>query len=232
MRYFVILCFVFLLIIPVYPQEEFENPRYNPGLKVYLPGDVVHVVVGAPIDTTQVIAAMPDGERIKLSFERRTYTWHSHWEIPYGFKKGTYHAKLTATDIEGKIFEGETQPFYVGELALVTLIGLGPTTEVELTEKLVKIPTAEASVLKEPVVGSKVEPGKKVVPLKKSVAKPKGPVSLVHFLPVVRQYIAGQEYEKARAQLLAIFRTYPDSMEIKTMLSRLDMVIKAKKRKL
>jgi hypothetical protein len=90
--------------------------------KVYLPGDVVHIIVGAPPDTVRMVAEMPDGDQVNLGYEKRNFIWKGHWEVPMLMKKGTYQAKLTAVDVEGKTFTGETAPFIVGEPTLVTLI--------------------------------------------------------------------------------------------------------------
>lgn len=97
--------------------------------KMYLPGDLVHLVVGAPANIVEVVAQMPDGSRFQLDFERRTHIWHGLWEVPYGFKKGVYSADLIATDVEGRQLEGKTTPFYIGEPALITLIGVGELTK-------------------------------------------------------------------------------------------------------
>jgi hypothetical protein len=118
-----ILLLLILLAAAAFAQEMFR-PGTDERIKSYLPGDLVHMVIGAPADVVAVTAVMPDGQKVKLDFERRTHIWHGYWEVPYGFKKGTYYATLTARDVEGKSFVGKTLYFYVGEPALVTLIGL------------------------------------------------------------------------------------------------------------
>lgn len=116
---------LFLLMAAACLAEGNITSEFGGGVKSYLPGDLVHIVVGAPADVVEITAVMPDEQKLKLDFERRTHVWHGYWEIPYGFKKGTYSATLTAVDVEGKSFTGKTVYFYVGEPALVTLIGLG-----------------------------------------------------------------------------------------------------------
>lgn len=83
--------------------------------QAYYPGDVVHVVVEAPVDTDSVTAVMPDGQELNMVYDRRNKVWHNYWQVPMYFKKGTYVAKLTATDVEGKNFEGETSSIIVAE---------------------------------------------------------------------------------------------------------------------
>ena len=56
--------------------------------RVYLPGDFVHVIVEAPVDTTQITALMPDGNAISLIQGRRTNIWRGIWQVPISFKKG------------------------------------------------------------------------------------------------------------------------------------------------
>ncbi|MBI5078447.1 response regulator [Candidatus Saganbacteria bacterium] len=94
----------------------------------YLPGDFVHVIVDAPLETAQITATMPDGTVISLVQERVTGVWRGIWQVPVKFKKGAYYAKLSAVDLSGKVFEGRTDSFEVGELALITLVGK-PTVE-------------------------------------------------------------------------------------------------------
>jgi hypothetical protein len=119
------LLLVCLLLAAACWADENFSANLGGGVKSYLPGDLVHLVVGAPADVVEIKAVLPDGQTIKLDFERRTHVWHGYWEVPYGFKKGTYSAALTAFDVEGKSFSGQTVYFYIGEPALVTLIGLG-----------------------------------------------------------------------------------------------------------
>jgi CheY-like chemotaxis protein len=97
----------------------------NPALdaRTYLPGDFVHVVVEAPVDTSQITAIMPDGAPVTLIQERRTNVWRGIWQVPVDFKKGSYSASLTAVDVQGNVFTGQTDSFTVGELALITLVG-------------------------------------------------------------------------------------------------------------
>lgn len=139
---------------------------------MYLPGDLVHIVVGAPSNVVQIITTMPDGQRISLDFERRTHTWHGHWEVPYGFKKGSYLANLIATDVEGKIFEGATNSFYIGEPALVTLIGITSTKETARQEQAAKKIAAEAEILAQE---AKAKQAKELLG-RRPVAREEGPV--------------------------------------------------------
>lgn len=87
----------------------------------YLPGDFVHVIVDAPVDTSQITATMPDGSIISLMQDRRSNVWRGVWQVPVDFSKGLYSAKLSAVDVSGNIFEGMTDVFNVGVLAITTL---------------------------------------------------------------------------------------------------------------
>lgn len=120
---------ILLLLIPSFAgaaPTALTNPAVN--AQTYLPGDFVHVVVEAPVDTSQITAIMPDGTPVALIQERRTNIWRGIWQVPVDFKKGTYSANLTAVDVQGNVFTGQTDSFYVGELALVTLVSK-PTAE-------------------------------------------------------------------------------------------------------
>lgn len=94
----------------------------------YLPGDFVHIIVQAPSDTAQITATLPDGTVISLVQERRTNAWRGIWQVPLDFKKGEYTVKLSSIDVGGNVFDGETDSFNIGELAMITLVGK-PTAE-------------------------------------------------------------------------------------------------------
>ena len=126
------LIFAVLFINPSFSQENFEIARARMVGQEYLPGDFVHVVVEAPLDTAQISAVMPDGKSIELVQERGTNVWHGLWQVPVNFKKGTYTSELRAVDLEGELFSGRTGTFVVGEIALITLARKGtPEAPVE-----------------------------------------------------------------------------------------------------
>lgn len=206
--------------------------------KMYLPGDIVHLVVGAPPDTVQIIAEVPDGTRINMDFERRTYSWYAHWEIPYGFKKGSYHAKLIATDVTGTVFTGDTNTFYVGEPALVTLIRLGETKEAKPERPLAR-EKVELKAKPEPVKKAAPPPAKKKKPvyrpplkakLKKETPATKEDKNLarMRLLMTARENIDKRQYKEAKGQLKALLSIDPKNNEIRSMLYRIDVVIKTK----
>lgn len=112
---------IFLSLAPVLAQPSLTNPATD--TRIYLPGDFVHVVVSAPADTSQITAIMPDGTPVTLIQERRTNVWRGVWQVPLDYKKGTYSASLTAVDVQGNVFTGETDTFTIGELSLITLVG-------------------------------------------------------------------------------------------------------------
>ncbi|MFA5887023.1 MAG: response regulator [Patescibacteria group bacterium] len=106
--------------------------------KEYLPGDFVHIIVESPIDTAQITATLPDGKILSLLHERRSNVWRGIWEVPVGFKRGNYFAKLSAVDISGNVFEGKSDSFTVGEIAMILLVGKATpeTTRVPLQQKI------------------------------------------------------------------------------------------------
>jgi len=96
------------------------------GLRQYLPGDIVHLLIEAPYDTVQINAIMPDGQEIKLSYDDRSRLWHGYWEVPPAFKRGLYRAKLLARDVEGVEFEGTSAAFYITEPTLALMMKVSP----------------------------------------------------------------------------------------------------------
>ncbi|MBN3033688.1 MAG: response regulator [Candidatus Saganbacteria bacterium] len=118
-------CAVFLILAPVAPAAQ-DQALFSPRLSVrtYLPGDFVHLVVQAPVDTSQITATLPDGAVVNLIQDRRTNIWRGIWQVPDNFAKGTYSADLTAVDVQGNVFSGQTDAFDVGELKLITLVGM------------------------------------------------------------------------------------------------------------
>ncbi|MFA4967746.1 MAG: hypothetical protein WC624_05970, partial [Candidatus Margulisiibacteriota bacterium] len=68
-----------LIISPVFAENNFVLPQSNAPSRTYLPGDLVHIVVGSPANVVKVVAEMPNGERVTLDFERRTHIWHGLW---------------------------------------------------------------------------------------------------------------------------------------------------------
>lgn len=113
---------LFLLIfLPHLVCAQAQNYKISPigsGLREYLPGDIVHIVIEAPPDTNNVKAVMPDGLELSLYYDGRYNVWQGHWEVPPGFKKGLYTAQLIAGDFAGVTFRGESTPFYVAEPVL------------------------------------------------------------------------------------------------------------------
>ncbi len=116
--------------------------------KKYFPGDIIHLVVQAPIDTDTLSALMPDNRTIKFTYEPPTNLWHGYWEVPQGFKKGSYTANLVAMDFDGNTFEGLTSTFFIGE-PVVQTAGLSPSEEASLKEQQAKKLAAEALLLAE-----------------------------------------------------------------------------------
>jgi hypothetical protein len=110
-----------------------EAPSYQPEreLKRYFPGDYVHILVNAPLDTAKITGVMPNGDTIELIHDRRAKIWTGLWQVPIGFKSGSYSAELQASDIEGNKYAGLTSPFIVGELTMITMIQKPTSPEAE-----------------------------------------------------------------------------------------------------
>ncbi|HVN67214.1 MAG TPA: hypothetical protein VMT55_02505, partial [Candidatus Sulfotelmatobacter sp.] len=75
-------------------QATFYAPGAGREIKQYLPGDFVHIIVDAPSDTAAITSILPNGEQIELAHDRRANVWHGLWQVPIGFKPGTYTAGL------------------------------------------------------------------------------------------------------------------------------------------
>lgn len=235
MKYFLVAAAVLLGFLPVYAAETMVS-QVSPT-RIYLPGDVIHLVVAAPVDTVDLLAQMPDGSRIPLGFERRSHIWHGYWEVPYSFKKGDYHAKLIATDVEGKIFEGQTKDFYIGEPSLVTMIG--KTTGEVARPQPPEQPTVSrpARVTKEisrpvaarkPKVKAKAKPElsfkfKKIAAKPLKVERPKG--KKAELLAALRYYLGRSDYQKARQKIEALIEADPGNAGYKKMRQRLQVLI-------
>ena len=161
-----ILCFLFVLMLfsPVFPavpnpNSDLYSPRVN--ARTYLPGDFVHLVVQAPVDTSQITATMPDGTVIAMIQDRRTNIWRGIWQVPDNFGKGTYSASLAAVDVQGNVFTGLTDSFDVGELKLITLVG-------ETTPEAPPKPAHELPAITEVITA---EPGPSTVPGEEALIK-------------------------------------------------------------
>ena len=102
-------------------QADFTIPRAREMGKEYLPGDFVHVIVEAPLDTVQINVVMPDSKILSMVQDRGTNIWHGLWQVPVKFKSGRYTANINAVDVEGEVFSGQTDTFVVGRLALISL---------------------------------------------------------------------------------------------------------------
>ncbi|MBN3032613.1 MAG: hypothetical protein JW873_00775 [Candidatus Saganbacteria bacterium] len=244
-----------------------ETPR-ELALREYLPGDIVHILIDAPIDTASITAVMPDGSSVQLGYDARSNLWHGYWEIPPGFKKGQYRARLIASDVAGNTFEGKSSAFLIAEpvLALMTRIFTGEAplplarrapgkleAAPELTAEAVpaaRLPVRETKPLAQPAAEEVEAPARPVVKKVKPAAKPaaraparkpeprKQIVSVVtkadsslnkaELAMAVRSAMSRAEYEKARSQLQALLRIDPNNREAKTILNRLEVVIRAK----
>jgi hypothetical protein len=109
------------------------GPTYQTQREVkrYFPGDYVHIMVEAPPDTAKISGIMPNGDIIELVHDRRADIWTGLWQVPIGFQAGSYNADLQATDIEGNKYNGQTSPFLIGELTIITMIQKSATPGAE-----------------------------------------------------------------------------------------------------
>jgi hypothetical protein len=126
-----------------------ETPNYEPEREIrrYFPGDYVHILVSAPLDTAKITGVMPNGDTIELVHDRRAKVWSGLWQVPIGFKAGSYNAELQASDIEGNKYSGLTSPFIVGELTMITMIQKPVTPEAETSVRQQQRMSRETALL-------------------------------------------------------------------------------------
>ena len=255
------LLFLFLLLTSVAiaeTQSTFRIAQAGSLTRQYFPGDFVHLIVEAPVDTSQIGATMPDSTLVKMVHERSTNVWHGLWQVPIGFKSGSYYAKLSAVDLEGNLFEGQSSPFTIGELAMVMLVGRVATKEAAERQAEAKRLAAEADILAaeagdkaararallsgEAAGEQRVQMAIKPV-VRMPAVKKRGPVVAVRprpktagsdgvfkarFATVARFYLEKMEYKKVKTQLQAMLKIDPRNKEMRSMLGRVDKLIKAK----
>lgn len=203
--------------------------------QAYFPGDTVHVIVSAPIDTDSVTAVMPDGQELNMIYDRRNKVWHNYWQVPMGFRKGTYTAKLTAVDVEGKSFEGETAPIFVNEPTLPVVMQFASSAEVKPAQAAAPAPFSRPKEAAQPTVSrpkAAVKVAKKPAKTKTKIAaqaKEDFDVARLRYITLAKDYMEKQEYEKAKAQLESLLKIDPENMEVRLMLSRIEAIIKARK---
>jgi hypothetical protein len=191
--------------------------------QAYFPGDVVHIIVAAPVDTDGVTAVMPDGQELNLIFDKRKSVWHNYWQVPIGFRKGSYTAKLIAMDVEGNQFEGESSPIFVEEPTLPVILRFAGSEEAKPTP--VAAPPTEKPKEAARAVKPAVKPKKKIAVQSKEDFN----VARLKYITLAKDYLQKKEYEKAKAQLEALLKIDPDNREVKLMISRIDAIIKARK---
>lgn len=127
-----------LFLMPVMAAAQNNQiKQVDLGLRQYLPGDIVHLVIEAPEDTNRIKVIMPDYNELDLIYEPRSKLWHGYWEVSMGLKKGVYQAKLIAGDVAGESFQGKSSPFYIAEPVMALMMRISPSREVaeeKLTE--------------------------------------------------------------------------------------------------
>jgi hypothetical protein len=228
-----VICF----IAPIWAASAVEMSEGETGIHKYLPGDVVHLVINAPLDTARVTAVAPDGKTIEMAYDKEAKAWDGYWEIPLGFKKGIYNATLKALDVENRKFEGKTASFYVGEPVLPLVLKLENTEQAEVVAPPAAR-RAEASrpePEKEIAVEEVEQPAAMAAPAKRAVAvrpRPKENINAtrLRLMSAARKFLAENDYKRAEGQLRALLKIDPDNSDIKQMLSRIEAVIRAKEK--
>jgi hypothetical protein len=229
------------LILPVWAAPAVERAEGETGIHKYLPGDVVHLVINAPLDTARVTAIAPDGKTIEMAYDKEAKAWDGYWEIPLGFKKGVYSATLKALDVENRKFEGKTAAFYVGEPVLPLVLKLEDTERAEVAappaarKAEVKKPEPAKEIAAEEEKGEEEKPAAMVTPVKRAIAarpRPKENINVtrLRLMSAARKFLAENDYKRAEGQLRALLKIDPDNSDIKQMLGRIEAVIKAKEK--
>jgi hypothetical protein len=244
----VFLVFCFLQAVAVADDtNQTPNPTMRPN-QIYLPGDVVHIVVEAPIDTSSVTATMPDDQELQMIYDQRTKVWHNYWQVPMSFKKGTYTATLVAMDVEGRTFTGKSAPIFIDEPTMPLVmrfapapaaapVAAAPTRATSAPAPVAAVPSRRATsapvaVAAETRVATKASTRTAKAPVKsvKTAAAPKEDINVtrMRYMTLARDFMAQQKYEEAKKQLEALLKIDPQNKEIVIMISRLDAIIKAK----
>jgi len=229
LSWFLLLFLLLTSIVVAESQPNFRIAQAGAGSRQYFPGDFVHLIVEAPVDTSQISATMPDSTLVKMVHERATNVWHGLWQVPIGFKSGSYYAKLSAVDLEGNDFEGQSSSFTVGEIAMVMLVGKVAATK-EAVPVITPAPVSEkpARMAIRPMVAKKRVTAVAVRPKPKVKTAASEGVFKARFATVARFYLEKMDYKKVKAQLQAMLKIDPQNKDMRNMLSRVDKLIKAK----
>jgi hypothetical protein len=230
-------------------RATFYAPGGGRATKQYLPGDFVHIIVDAPVDTASITSILPNGEQVELAHDRRANIWHGLWQVPIGFKPGTYTAGLQARDIEGNMFEGETSPFIIGELSLITMIKISASTEArartenrEQTSRRLEVETAKLAVQPKPAPPPKKKrpslarkprpaPRKKMVLVEVLGKNKELNLKKAKLLTTTRYYMEKMDFDTVRSLLKSLVAIDPANKEYQKMLRRVEVVIKTEKEK-
>lgn len=208
------LCLSYALAVP--GQTDFKIPRVRMIAKEYLPGDFVHVMVEAPLDTVQINVVMPDSKIINMVQDRGTNIWHGLWQVPVNFKSGRYTATINAVDVEGEVFSGRTDTFVVGQLALITLTRKG-TLEAVKEKPFAQVITKEKKI----VAPTSLPP---------SALKPRAKAKLVEQnLIAGKSRIAEGKFSEAQAYLRVALYLAPENKEASGYLAKSEEKIREQK---
>lgn len=221
--------------------------------KKYFPGDFVHIIVTAPQDTVKITSILPSNDRVELVHDRRTNIWNGLWQVPIGFKPGSYTAVLEGKDMEGNTFSGYTAPFVIGEMAIIAKIIKAPSPEVEPREersrRLELIAAQLADQAHRAISSKKAKPS---LAIKKKTAarlKPRTKskrininlvevenekmlnVTEVKLVTITRYYLGKMAWDKVQTSLEYLTRLDPKNKEYRQMLHRVRTVIQTEKEK-
>lgn len=225
-----------------------EEASYQPQreIKKYFPGDYVHVMVDAPSDTAKITAVMPNGDMIELVHDRRAGIWTGLWQVPIGFKTGSYSADLQASDIEGNKYSGLTSPFIIGELTMITMIQKPVTPEAETPvqqdQRLSRETALLAAKAVTPIPHPQVPPAKvvqpkpvrpapriapppakkKVVIAAKKKVRPARPKAAVNFVEAKEK----TDLNLTKAKIVTNARYYMERMDFNKVQSQLRTLVK------
>lgn len=205
------------------------------AIKEYMPGDFVHVMAEAPIDTSKLQGIMPDGASVELVHDRRAKIWHGMWQVPLNFPRGTYSAKIQAVDIEGNFFEGETTPFIITEPSLVMLVEKPVVASRETRVTRETTTTTQQTIIRADLPAAPETPGEK-----RAVKRPAKKVKIVSVpskqdlnlakakhTTYTRYYLEKMDYKSAREELKLLVKLDPANADLKKMLKRINKLIEA-----
>ena len=139
-RLTIVLFSIFFLLLLIF---SFSFAGEQVPEKKYSRGDVVSILVQAPLDVKNVVAVMPNGDNIPLVHDVKAAAWHGVWRIPSNFPEGSFRARIFATDYEGLGISSSSEVFLV-EASPPALEKSNESGETAI-KAVVILPTSEAA---------------------------------------------------------------------------------------